>query len=121
MKLAALSILTALGLGAASARADHVGFGARVIVTAPACVTPAAVPVYAPAGYWREEPVNIWVAGRWDVSHDRFGRLVRTWCPGHYETHHRRVWIEAYAPPRDRQHWDRRWDSNYGGRDYGRR
>lgn len=54
-------------------------------------------PRHAPAGYWQENRVKVWVPGHWTVRVDRCGTRVRHYVAGRYEWRTERVWV-AYAP-----------------------
>lgn len=48
----------------------------------------------APAGYWRNVTVRVWVDARWLFDgYDYCGRPVRRYVGGHYEFRTDRVWV----------------------------
>lgn len=57
------------------------------------------VPVYrdcppaAPAGYWRDVPVRVWVPAEWIVTRDRRGCEVRSLRAGFFTYRTDRVWV----------------------------
>lgn len=105
MKRIALALLAAAGLAASAARADHVRISGTINFGAPVYGAPnyypAPAPVYcpppAPAGYWRNETVEVWIPGHWITRRDYYGRLINAWEPGHKECRTQRVWVDGYA------------------------
>ncbi|MDO8540393.1 MAG: hypothetical protein Q7S40_08115 [Opitutaceae bacterium] len=105
MKAFTTALLAAAGLAISSARADH---DSRVIVSghvhlgapAPVYAAPAYYPPppvhYVPTrGYWKDMVVKTWVPERWSVSHNRWGRPVRTCEPGYFAYRTERVWVDG--------------------------
>ena len=41
-----------------------------------------------------DQEERIWVEGCWLQSSDGYGRLIRTWQPGHWEIRRTRVWVQ---------------------------
>lgn len=55
-------------------------------------------------GYWDYRTVRVWIPACWEVRYD-YGRRVKVYVPGYYETRRERVWV---ANDR-RGHGPRRW------------
>jgi hypothetical protein len=130
MKRIALSLLAVAGLTTGTlARADHVDVRGSINFGTPIYNEPRyAAPVYAPSapvyvaprGYWQETAVNVWIPSHWVARHDRFGRSINYWEPGHYEVQTQRVWIDADTRRSDRDRWEHeRWEREHG-RDWNR-
>lgn len=91
-------VTTAAILTATSARADtRIGVEFNV-VRPPVCRVDTPTVIYAPSpatGYWKDVAVKVLVPARWAVSHDRWGRSIRTFEPAYYTYVTNRVWVEA--------------------------
>ena len=66
----------------------------------------------APAGYWRDVSVQVWVPACWVMERNYRGYDNRRYVSGHYENRNNRVWVSN-----DRRDYHGREVS----RDYGRR
>ncbi len=60
-------------------------------------------PRHAPAGYWQENRVKVWVPGYWASRIDRCGTRDRYYISGRHEWRIERVWV-AYAQPSRYEH-----------------
>jgi hypothetical protein len=49
----------------------------------------------APAGYWRDVSVQVWVPACWVVEHNYRGYDNRRYVCGHYENRYNRVWVST--------------------------
>jgi hypothetical protein len=110
MKPVLLACLAALGLAATTARADHVDIRGHINFGEPGYMAPCYVT--PDRGYWRDVVVNVWVPPHWEIRHNRWGRPIRLWEPGHYEARPQRVWVDAYQRAHDRDRWQRERDEH---------
>lgn len=126
MNKIALALLAVAGLATSVAHAEHPDVRATIEIRSGGYAPVYATPVHT-SGYWRDVPFQIWVAPHWETRCDRWGREIRFWAPGHYESRSRREWIayggprhhdRGYAYGRDNRHGhDNRYDYNDGRRD----
>ena len=65
-------------------------------------------------GYWHDSSYDVWIEGRWIVTHHGHRHSTRHFVPGHYETRVRRVWVSGHRKPHRVVHYDRRHDRRHG-------
>lgn len=112
-----LALVTTAALLAANSARSETRIGVAVnFANPPTCHVETPTVVYAPPpapGYWKEVAVKTLIPARWVVSHDRWGRPIRTFEPAYFAYVTNRVWVEApiriphngYTP--DRGGWNR--------------